>query len=50
MTTWILIVGVVAAVLGLTGLAGPATHLAWISFVISLIIFLLSFIERERPF
>lgn len=54
MTNWLLIfpiVGILAAVLALTGCAGLATPLAWIAFVISLLMFVMSVImERHPPF
>lgn len=44
-----LIVGLIAGVLGLSGIAGAATNIAWILFVIGLILALIFFISGRRP-
>ena len=44
-----LIVGIIAGVLGLSGIAGTATNIAWILFVIGLILALVFFITGRRP-
>lgn len=44
-----LIIGLVAGVLGLTGIAGTATHIAWILFVIGLILALIFALTGRRP-
>ena len=41
-----LIVAIIAAVLGFSGIAGAATNIAWIVFVIGLILAALSFFKR----
>jgi uncharacterized membrane protein YtjA (UPF0391 family) len=44
-----LVVGLIAAVLGFTGIAGAATQIAWILFVVFLVLFLVSlFMGRGR--
>jgi uncharacterized membrane protein YtjA (UPF0391 family) len=44
-----LIVGLIAAVLGFTGVAGIATEIAWALFVIFIVLFLISlFMGRGR--
>lgn len=44
-----LIVGLVAAVFGFTGIAGAATNIAWILFVVGLVLALVFFIMGRRP-
>ena len=44
-----LVVGLIAGVLGLSGIAGAATNIAWILFVIGLILALIFFISGRRP-
>lgn len=44
-----LIVGLIAGALGLSGIAGAATNIAWILFVIGLILALIFFISGRRP-
>lgn len=44
-----LIVGLIAGALGLTGIAGAATNIAWILFVIGLILAVIFFISGRRP-
>nr|WP_167539414.1 MULTISPECIES: DUF1328 domain-containing protein [Thioalkalivibrio] len=44
-----LIVGIVAGVLGLSGIAGAATNIAWILFVVGLILAVIFFITGRRP-
>jgi uncharacterized membrane protein YtjA (UPF0391 family) len=44
-----LIVGLIAGALGLSGIAGAATNIAWILFVIGVILALIFFISGRRP-
>lgn len=44
-----LIVGLIAGALGLSGIAGAATNIAWILFVIGLVLALIFFISGRRP-
>jgi len=44
-----LLVGLVAAVFGFTGVAGAATNIAWILFVVGLVLALVFFIMGRRP-
>lgn len=44
-----LIVGLIAGLLGLSGIAGAATNIAWILFVIGLILALVFMITGRRP-
>ena len=44
-----LIVGIVAALLGFSGVAGAATNIAWILFVVGLILAVVFFILGRRP-
>ena len=44
-----LIVGLVAAVFGFTGIAGAATNIAWILFVVGVILAIVFFIMGRRP-
>lgn len=44
-----LIVGLIAGALGLTGIAGAATNIAWILFVIGLILAVIFFVSGRRP-
>lgn len=44
-----LIVGLIAGALGLSGIAGAATSIAWILFVIGLVLALIFFISGRRP-
>jgi uncharacterized membrane protein YtjA (UPF0391 family) len=44
-----LIVGIVAGVLGLSGIAGAAVNIAWILFVVGLILALVFFALGRRP-
>ncbi len=44
-----LIVAIVAGVLGLSGVAGAATNIAWILFVVGLVVALFFFITGRRP-
>ncbi len=44
-----LIIGIVAGVLGLSGIAGAATNIAWILFVVGLILAVIFFITGRRP-
>ena len=44
-----LVIGLIAAVFGFTGIAGAATQIAWILFVVFLVLFLVSsFVGRGR--
>ena len=44
-----LVIGLVAGLLGLSGIAGAATHIAWILFVGFLVLFLASLVMGRRP-
>jgi uncharacterized membrane protein YtjA (UPF0391 family) len=44
-----LIIGIIAGILGLSGIAGTATNIAWILFVIGLVLALIFFITGRRP-
>lgn len=44
-----LIVAIIAGALGLTGVAGAATNIAWILFVVGLVVALFFFITGRRP-
>lgn len=44
-----LIVALIAGALGLSGIAGAATNIAWILFVVGLIIALFFFLTGRRP-
>ncbi len=44
-----LIVGLVAAVFGFTGIAGAATNIAWILFVVGLVLAVIFFVMGRRP-
>lgn len=44
-----LIIAIVAAVFGFTGIAGTATNIAWILFVVGLILFVVFAIMGRRP-
>jgi uncharacterized membrane protein YtjA (UPF0391 family) len=44
-----LIVGLIAAVLGFSGIAGTATHIAWILFVVGIILAIVFAIFGRRP-
>jgi uncharacterized membrane protein YtjA (UPF0391 family) len=44
-----LIVALIAAVLGFTGIAGTATHIAWILFVVGLVLALIFGVMGRRP-
>ena len=44
-----LIVAIVAAVFGFSGIAGTATNIAWILFVVGLILAVVFFITGRRP-
>ncbi len=44
-----LIVGLVAALFGFTGIAGTATNIAWILFVVGLVLAAVFFIMGRRP-
>jgi len=44
-----LIVAIIAGALGLSGIAGAATNIAWILFVIGLIVALIFFLTGRRP-
>lgn len=44
-----LIIGIIAGALGLSGIAGTATNIAWILFVIGLVLALIFFITGRRP-
>lgn len=44
-----LIVAIVAALLGFSGIAGTATNIAWVLFVVGLIVALVFFVLGRRP-
>ncbi len=44
-----LIVALIAAIFGLTGIAGFATQIAWILFVVGLVLAVFFAIARRRP-
>ena len=44
-----LIVAIIAGALGLSGVAGAATNIAWILFVVGLMVALFFFITGRRP-
>lgn len=44
-----LVVGLIAAVLGFSGIAGTATHIAWILFVVGLVLAVIFFVMGRRP-
>lgn len=44
-----LVIALVAAVFGLTGIAGAATNIAWILFVVGLIVAVIMFLTGRRP-
>lgn len=44
-----LIIGLIAAVLGFSGIAGTATHIAWILFVVGIILAIIFAIFGRRP-
>lgn len=44
-----LIAGLIAGVLGLSGIADTATNIAWILFVVGLVLALIFFITGRRP-
>ncbi|TVP77339.1 DUF1328 domain-containing protein [Thioalkalivibrio sp.] len=44
-----LIVAIIAGALGLTGVAGAATNIAWILFVVGLVLALVFMITGRRP-
>jgi len=43
-----LVVAIIAAVLGFTGIAGAATNIAWILFVVGLVVALVFFLSGRR--
>jgi uncharacterized membrane protein YtjA (UPF0391 family) len=43
-----LVVGLIAAVFGFSGLAGTAVHIAWILFVVGLILFVVPMVLGRR--
>ena len=43
-----LIIGLIAAVLGMSGIAGAATQIAWILFVLFIVLFLISLVTGSR--
>lgn len=44
-----LVVGLIAAVLGFSGVAGAATNIAWILFVVGVILAIVFFVMGKRP-
>lgn len=49
MGTGFLVVGLVAAVLGFSGIAGTATHIAWILFVVGIVPAIIFLVLGRRP-
>jgi uncharacterized membrane protein YtjA (UPF0391 family) len=44
-----LVVGLIAGVLGFSGIAGAATNIAWILFIVGLILALIFAVAGRRP-
>lgn len=44
-----LVIGLIAAVLGFTGVAGTATNIAWILFVVGIILAIVFAVAGRRP-
>lgn len=44
-----LVIGIIAGILGLTGIAGISVQIAWILFVVGLILAVVFFIVGRRP-
>lgn len=44
-----LVIAVIAALFGFSGIAGTATNIAWILFVIGLVLALVTFVLGRRP-
>lgn len=44
-----LIIGIIAGVLGFTGIAGTAVHIAWILFVVGLVLAVVFALIGRRP-
>ncbi len=44
-----LIIAIIAAVFGFSGIAGTATNIAWILFVVGLILAVIFFLTGRRP-
>ena len=44
-----LIIAIIAGVLGFSGIAGTATQIAWILFIVGLILAVIFFISGRRP-
>ncbi len=44
-----LVIAIIAALLGFSGIAGTAVNIAWILFVVGLILALLFFLMGRRP-
>ncbi len=44
-----LIVGVIAAALGMSGVAGVASQIAWVLFAIGIILLIVNFLTGNRP-
>ncbi|AFJ03181.1 small integral membrane protein [Methylophaga frappieri] len=44
-----LIIGLIAGVLGLSGIAGTATNIAWILFVVGLVLAIIFFVTGRKP-
>jgi uncharacterized membrane protein YtjA (UPF0391 family) len=44
-----LIIAIIAGVLGFSGIAGTATQIAWILFVVGLVLAVIFFITGRRP-
>ncbi|MGC1951579.1 MAG: DUF1328 domain-containing protein [Gammaproteobacteria bacterium] len=44
-----LIIAIIAAVLGFSGIAGTAVNIAWILFVVGLILAIVLFVAGRRP-
>lgn len=44
-----LVIGLIAGLLGFAGIAGTAVHIAWILFVVGLVLALIFFVLGRRP-
>lgn len=44
-----LVIAIIAAIFGFSGIAGTATNIAWILFVVGLILALVMFVLGRRP-
>ena len=44
-----LVVGLLAALLGMSGVAGMATQIAWVLFLIGIVLLIVNFLTGNRP-